>query len=209
VYGIEPLPLEIHSGMTIRLRAPSHLTVSVVVLLAGVLGAVPARAEVPSVDAYAGQALVLGGGTHHHKGGSGTGGGQSGAGSGATHSATGGAATGSSGSSTVGSSHSQATGSTTKGTASGKPASDAGGRETAAAGSRRSSTGAIQSGGTASSGRSGALSPSATLSAEQSEGGGFTTMDVLLLVLGAACLVGVATVLRMARRSSRTEARRT
>lgn len=201
--------LGIPTGMTTLAPNPSRPAL-VALLLASALATAPAHAEVPSVDAYAGQALVLGTGHRHHPGGgSGTGGGRSGASlrSGQNHTE----GTGGERSATVsGSGQSQAKGpgageSVSGGTpAAGSAAGDA--ARTTATGSR--STGARS--GASGAGEEAFARAHRLRSTTQggSDAGTFSGTDLLVLIAALVCLVGVATTLRVTRHSGRAAARR-
>jgi hypothetical protein len=153
-----------------------------------------AHAEVPSVDAYGGQALVLGAPHHRHPGGgspSGSGNRSSGGGR-----SSGGSSSGSSGGGASGSRGQGASGSSQK--ASG-PNGASGNRASRESGSTRTGGASGGRGGTASEAQGGSEQsvlggkPAASTS-------GFGVSDVLLLIAGLICLAALALLLRAARR---------
>jgi hypothetical protein len=197
--------------MTTLASIPSR-PVLAALLLASALAAAPAHAEAPSVDAYAGQALVLGAAHHRHPGGGS--GGRSGVPSGSSRGrAGGGGAAGGRSGAASGSGQNQAQGRGGSGTASGKTASGGSGARgvthpTASGG--QPPTGARSGGSRAAEGFSGeaGLSASAARGGSQASAGAFSGTDLLVLIAALICLVGVGTVLRVARRSSRAAAHR-
>src|SRR5450759_4807797 len=171
------------------MTAPALPSPCKILLAAGVacaLAAAPASADVPSLDAYAGQALVLGGPHHPHAGGHS--GGRNGPGS-----SGGGGGSGSA----VGSGSSPGSG------ASSSPGSSAGSTH-AGSGTSRSRSGAASPTGTGRSSASETGSPqrSPAVARLTASSVPLSGLDVLLLAVGLVCLVSTGVVLRRARRTS-------
>lgn len=147
-----------------------------------------ASAEVPSVDAYGGEALVLGSSHRHgHGGGSGTGAGRRGATGGSTGQGSG-SATSSSGSSSGSSSH-----------VSGSGGAQAGGRRSATSGG---ATGQASAGGSEATTGSSGSRPASFADHQAASSSAFGTTDILLLIAGVVCLAALALVLRTVRKPS-------
>ncbi|MGH2880668.1 MAG: hypothetical protein ACRDK4_13820 [Solirubrobacteraceae bacterium] len=147
-----------------------------------------ARAEVPSVDAYGGEALVLG---HPHKQVSG------GAGNQGRRSRESDGTEGDSSNSPAGAGGSNGGGSNGGGPAGGSSHGGAGtssGRG-AASGSSSGRPGAGSSAANGGSQATGGVQPAATTSE-----GTFSTGDLLLILFGAACIAGIGVTLRVSRR---------
>jgi hypothetical protein len=170
--------------------AVSHLPVRCLILatcaLAVLLVAPAARAEVPSVDAYGGEALVLGT-PHHHGGGTNQRSGGGGHSEGSSESS---ASSGNSRSSGGGGSSSTGSG--------GSGSSEGGGATTHPGSGGNNGTQPIKAsgsagGGAASKGGSQPITPVSSTSA-------FSAGDILLIFAGLLCIVGVGVVLRVARK---------
>jgi len=177
-------PTETHPQDMTAPVLPSPCRILLAAGVACVLAAAPASADVPSLDAYAGQALVLGGPHHPHAGG------HSG-GSNAPGSSGGGGGSGSA----VGSGPSAGTGSSPGSGSSAGPTQ-------ANSGTSRSRAGAASPAGTGwPAGKTG--SPQRSPATAQLTGSSvpLSGLDVLLLVVGFVCLVSVGVVLRHARRT--------
>jgi hypothetical protein len=178
----------------------SHLPTRHLILatfaLAVCLLAPTAQAEVPSVDAYGGEALVLG--TPHHRGAGGTTQ-RSGGGSGSQGSSETGASSGnghSPGSSGGGGSSS--TGSGGSGSTGGGASTHTGGGGANNNGTQPSNGSGSGSGGSSKGGSGNATPVSSTASA-------FSGGDILLILLGLLCIAGVGVVLRVARKPAGEE----
>lgn len=164
-------------------------------VLACALAASPARAEVPSVDAYAGQALVLG---KPHRPNSGD---RSGAHGGPTASG-GSSASGTNSTSSSGQNGSRATGRNGS-SAGGKAVETTVSGQGAGAGSTQAGAAGGKSNGASGSNGQAIRSPTtlpAGISSSSESSSTFSGLDVLLLVAGFVCLLSTGVVLRLARR---------